>query len=555
MSQVNPNLTKTPDARTSEGRRELLETIIETRDRDLLWEWIYFTFGLAIPRKRICADHDAPFDFVADYIFGDIYFAIVLANRSGGKTMNFGVLDTIMSWLKPNTEVATVGAIQSQAQKCYSYFLEFSAKFPFSQHIVSPTMNKTTMDNNSSVQVLTGTMSGVNSPHPQLVFLDEIDLMVWSVLQQAFSMAQSNKQTRARTVVTSTRKFATGPMQRMMNDAPKKKHKVYQWCIWEVVEALPVDNPEIMQRIQEVFGNELPEGIDEAQGYYMWEDLIIKRDTLDEETWETEWLCKRPGLQGVIYGTSYSDNENLITNEAWTPKGRPGYIFLAEDFGFTEGHPNAILFCWVPPEFDRLVVFDELYLTGHDTQQIWDEIDAKLRTYGHNLPNRLAKLKGTVRGWVGDYHGTTEIADRQSRGAPMLEKEEDPKLYEVANGISLVRKMFHSGRLMIHIRCVNLRLEVMSYRFKKNIDGTYSPNPVKADDHGPDALRYLIIKLYKLIMGKVNATIARDLKERLPATEPATQTPRKRLRSKQGNPLTFDGEKPIGMSLNDENWR
>jgi hypothetical protein len=549
MSQVNP--IPPSDPKDPQVRREMLEAAILNKDKKRLHSWIKIHLGLDIPQKAICNDHDAPFDFVADYIFGDLNFAIVVANRSGGKTMNFGALDTIMSYISPHTEVATVGAIQSQAQKCYQYFKDFSAKPIFSSHIVSMTMNKTDLDNNSTVQVLTGTMSGVNSPHPQLVFIDEIDLMLWNILQQAFSMAQSNEHTRARTIVTSTRKFANGPMQRMIIEAGKKKQKVYMWCIWEVVASLPVGNKLLMDKIKETFGNELPDRINEANGYYYWEDLLVKRDTLDDDTWATEWLCSRPGLTGIVYGSYYQDENHLINDPEWTPVGRDGHIYLAEDFGFAEGHPDVVLFCWIPPSFDRIIVFDELYMYGYNTDQIWTAIDDKLQEYGHNLPNRYKKVKGTIRGWVPDYHGLTEIDDRKSRGAPMMDKVEDSELYKIINGIGLVRKLFSAGRLMYHARCVNLRLETLSYRFKKNLDGTYSEITVKTDDHGPDCLRYLVIRLYSLIMRKVSATMDREAEMNNPQ-EARVRAVIKRERT----PLSVDKDKPITSGLMESNsWR
>jgi hypothetical protein len=43
---------------------------------------------------------------------------------------------------------------------------------------------------------------------------------------------------------------------------------------------------------------------------------------------------------------------------------------------------------------------------------------------------------------------------------------------------------------------VNLRLEFLSYQWKKNADGSWSNNiPRKENDHGPDAIRYLLLAI------------------------------------------------------------
>lgn len=478
---INPSEAKT-----------LLRKIIEEKDRDGLWEWIKEFLGMEIPRVQICPDHCAPFEFVADYFFDAFKDAIVLANRSGGKTQNFGVLDSMTMFGFDKTELAAVGAILFQTQKGYEYFQSFNSRFPFSWNVKSGTMKKTQGHNDSTVQILTGTMSGVNSPHPQILLLDEIDLMAWQVLQQALSMPQSKHGVEARTILTSTRKFGAGPMQRLLDEAKDRGLKVYQWCIWEVVEALPKD-PEKLEKIKKEFGI-LPANIEHANGYYTWNDAISKHKTLDTETWETEWLCSKPGMEGIIYGSSYSDENNLLVG--WSPvkedgTRKAGYIYLMEDFGFGEGHPDVVLFGWVPPEFDRVILFDELYMTNYEDDQIWDAICDKLSEYGLTMKD--------IKGWACDYHGLTEIAYRKRRGAPIMEKHKVSERYVVWNGIKLVKRLMQTDRIMITDKLVNFRVEVLTYKKKKNLDGTYSLVIIKKDDHGPDALRYWVIPMFDAI--------------------------------------------------------
>lgn len=472
--------------------RKIFFDIIAAKDKDALWLTIRQFFHIEIPREKICPDHDAPFDFIADYLFGDVDFAIVLANRSGGKTENFAVIDTILAFLYSDIEIATVGAIQFQAQRCYQYFKEFSFEYPFVENIASTTIGKTEGKNKSKVQVLTGTMSGVNSPHPQILFIDEIDLMSWPVLQQALSMPQSKGNFSSKVVLTSTRKFAGGVMQRLIDDAPAKGYRVYQWCIWEVIQKLPEDEKEL-KKIKEVFAGELPDNIHKANGYYTWADAIQKKTSpMEAETWETEWLCRKPGLTGVIYGTAYSDDNNLITD--WTPVGKTGYLYLWEDFGFGEGHPNVICPVWIPIEYDRVIIFDERYINNLGTDALWRETADMLAEYGFTMPS-ISGGRGSVTGWICDPHGLTEIADRKSKGAPIMEGNPDPKMYLVQNGIVVVRKFLSSGRLMITDKCVNVRLELLSYKKKRNLDGTYSQIPDKKNDHGPDLIRYGLVRL------------------------------------------------------------
>jgi hypothetical protein len=285
----------------------------------------------------------------------------------------------------------------------------------------------------------------------------------------------------------------------MLDEASTKDYQVYKWNIWEVVAPLPTDDPEMMKAIYKTFGGELPNNIHLANGYYEWYDLITKRKTLDDEVWQTEWLCSRPGLHGVVYGQSFTDDKNVIVadegDDYWIPPTR-GYTYLAEDFGHSESHPNVLLAVWIPTTFDRLIVYDELYLEKHNTDEIWQYGNEMLSPYSHNLPDKRLNIKGTITGWACDPHNLALIDERAARGAPLLSNNEDPKMYHLRNSIPLVRRFLQAGRLMITDKCPTLRMELLSYSWKKNADGTYSNTVTQKDnDHGPDAIRYLILAL------------------------------------------------------------
>src|SRR5512134_2190558 len=53
---------------------------------DELHAYIKNNLGIDIPRVAVCADHNAPFEPIADLFFKRIMAAIVVANRGGGKT-------------------------------------------------------------------------------------------------------------------------------------------------------------------------------------------------------------------------------------------------------------------------------------------------------------------------------------------------------------------------------------------------------------------------------------------------------------------------------------
>jgi len=190
---------------------------------------------------------------------------------------------------------------------------------------------------------------------------------------------------------------------------------------------------------------------------------------------------------GLVYGDVYRDGPaGNVTEEAdYVPGAGDVYWFL--DDGYSAGsarrtmgidpntgmyvadaHPRVIL--WVQHKRDgRLDVFDESYacLTLSDVHLS----DALARpwpapTYGIHGPGS-AEIRGRLFA-----AGVTPV-----QGGP-----------DVAESIKEYRRALapdHSGwcRVRVHPRCVQLRREHLAYR--------YGPDqkPVKAFDHGPDAMR------------------------------------------------------------------
>lgn len=440
----------------------------------------------------MCKNHSAPFDFVYHAFMGTYKTILALANRSGGKTMNMAIIALLNSRGNDKCETANLGAIQAQALRCYRYQQSFASMSDDFKNFMmgDPTMSRTQWINQSVNEVLVATVTGVNSPHPQKLMMDEIELINWFVLQQALSMVQSKEEVRGTTVLGSTRKFAQGPMQRLVDSATGGNIKVFEWCIWEVVEAFPKD-PAMQETIRKTFGSYLPANIQESDGYYKWDDLIDKFNNLDRDIWETEWECKRPQSQGLVYPRF---DDLLNTDLDFKLDLQNNQLYLFEDFGYAKDHPDVILFAQVNMRQGTITIFDELYLTLMGTDDIISEVTKKLETYGLTTK--------ALSGWIGDYHGLTEIRDRFNKGMPMMEKvtedeiEGAAQLYQLVNGIPLVRKMIDERKIKVTSNIQGLRNEMKSYSKRRLPDGRFADDPEKINDHGPDALRYGVIRLF-----------------------------------------------------------
>lgn len=490
-------------------------------NRHLVWKWINENLGMKIPTRNVCDNHDAPFEFIYAAFMGLYKFIVALANRSGGKTMNFAILAILDSLANDNCESANLGAIQAQAQRCYRYIKNF---IEFSEAVGQKLKGKTTIGrstfiNNSSVEVLTATLTGVNSPHPQKLKMDEVELIPWIILQEAFSMVQSKEGVEGITVLGSTRKFANGPMQKLVDGGGPKNMKLFEWCIWEVIEAIPkvpmsakdlkqsfgdeipADVPKRGEEywwedvIRYIFGDELPEHIDRANGYYKWGDVIEKFNSLDRDVWDTQWTCTRPDLKGLIY-SRFTDEKNIENNFKLEKNVKS--IFISEDFGNSKEHPDVILFIQVDPDKQSMVVFDELYMADLPTEDIINKAKEKMKEHGLEMKD--------IKGWIPDHHMLTQVIDRRNAGLPIIDwvkKDVLPDaslLYRVDNGITAVRKFIDDGRFKMTPNCVQLREEFMSYSRKKQVStGVYLDEPEKKHDHGPDVVRYTVVTLFPFL--------------------------------------------------------
>lgn len=491
---------------TSEQASMVLKAIYENRDRDGLWDFIDEVFGLQVPRVRICPEHDSPFDFICAVFFNEYPKIIAVANRTGGKTLNFAVLDALNSFGFDKCETATVGAIEEQAKKCYSYFRSFVLNLPLLNDSLEDSLQSlTTFNNGSSVQILTGTMSGVNSPHPNKVFIDEIELMSWNILQEAFSMAQTKNGIPAQTILTSSRKFAFGAMERMLEEADKRGYKVFKWCVMEVIEK---HDPEICATTK--FGKEDCQGrCLECDGYLSFNDAVNKKEELDEDTWLSQWKSKKASASALVY-PMFDEFKHVKKLEP----DLGAELYLSEDFGFAEGHADVIGFWQVTPSGVKKRIA-EIWREHLMDDELIDLVEEKLVELGFVEKRYLELLRSTndegmkkqyrfhfnraITSWACPIEEPSKIQLRVVRGYRII-SQTDPEIRKIIYGIPLIRKDLEDDKLFIDESCVDGIKEFKKYANKKRGDGTIlKDEPEKKNDNSADEIRYFYINNFAFI--------------------------------------------------------
>lgn len=164
-------------------------------------------------------------------------------------------------------DVVHVGAIMSQAERCYQYVQGFLLSERV-KPIVSPsgsvqslnillkdTMSKSVLNignRNCSIEILPCTLKAVNGPHVSFVTVDEVDTLSTAEAMRAYKdisgMLDSRDGRKAIRVNISTRKSRYGLMNELMENADKQGKTVFRWTVFEFMSRCPDSRSGVMKQ-------------------------------------------------------------------------------------------------------------------------------------------------------------------------------------------------------------------------------------------------------------------------------------------------------------------
>lgn len=338
---------------------------ITIKTDDELHQFILDDLGINVPRVAVCPGHDAPFDFIADLFFHRVLSAIVVANRGGGKTQDAAVLHFVFMRTIPGFECISVGAQEIQAKRAYQYFKNFQRE-ACPELIDTSLISETIWKTGSKLEILTGSKSSVNGPHVPFCHRDEIELMDKEVYQESLGI-EKGKTTKegvkipSMSLATSTRKTSMGLMQELMDESAravkagrKPPHKIYIFCIKEVVENqphcrvaypdLPDDEKCDCNLIQSGEWDEgQPRTFDQicdgafarSQGFSPLQDTQKTFAATSKAMWDAQYECKRPYAEDISLDTFHLEKHG-IRNFKIDPDNGP--IYQSLDVGGTSPH-------------------------------------------------------------------------------------------------------------------------------------------------------------------------------------------------------------------------
>ena len=523
--------------------RDKIKSIAEVKKRPetrgALRGWIRDYLGFNVPNEAVTPGTQSPMEFISDVFFEKTTDALVLASRSSGKTLDLAILDHILCYFYPGIEITALGAVIDQASKRFSYVKQFVENEYFAGETEPVTTRRIRYHNGSLAHILSGTKSGVNAPHPNVAAFDEVDLIPWGLLQQAFSMAISTDVHAATQILASTRKTMTGVMQKLVRRVKEDKFfpfTIYQWNVFSICEQCKLSSCDACKaRIRGdgvSFFDRCQKKAQWSDGFMLLDDVWKKFSILDPFEWDMEWECLHAELSGLVFPRFSED----IHIRLFDP--RLGWkTYVACDFGFGPGHPFVALYCQIDPS-DNIWVYDELFGEGIDIS-VWIE---RIKAWVHSEDEEVGVLPMFQKIFA-DGHGDQEIRDMRKGGL----KKTYGVFVGVDDGAKMIRKWINGAhndyvhpRIIIHPQCKHLIECLGELKFNKRGEVQ------ELNDDPFDALRYLI-KGAGYMDVKANPQVSSMDSLRAPQSQPPTS-------SEKWIPLAKSVNRPVRHGRQEPEW-
>ena len=283
-------------------REKMLLTPCKTREEFMKWVRYHFKFWLPDQTVSRYADTN-PFD--AAWEIYDICVnknnpekveeLLYVAARGSGKTLGCAIAELAVM-LHDKRSVVHVGAIMSQAKRCYAYqqtfmlndklkpVLNANKPDPDSPGEFYRTLDKMNMEESifnlkkrdgtlgkTTLEILPCTLKAVNGPHVPLVVVDEIDTVSgegFRAFKDIEGMLDGRDGQDTLRVGISTRKSRYGLMNAQIEEAEEAGRTVRRWTALEFARRCPDDRS----------------GTTPTVGYYNQDDMV----TITEEMYESK---------------------------------------------------------------------------------------------------------------------------------------------------------------------------------------------------------------------------------------------------------------------------
>lgn len=540
-------------------------------DEELL-EAVEQLTGKRLPRVAVCEGHTAPATTFCDLYFNRVSNLLQIGSRGGGKSATSAILHGAKNRWNPGYSSAVAGAIAKQGQRLYTEFQRFCRDI--SDEIVDSLLSKTEWVNGSFTEVLTATVKGMNSPHPRFSQFDEVELTTSEIFEEYLNMAQGNDIYPAQQLLTSTRKYAYGIVQDIVNqhDAAVRQGQEPPWrvdtfCVYEVLRNQPhcrsapenSGRPEselcnCHQFVKGEWDDGSPRRFDQvcggrafrSDGFQPLVDAQTRFRQLSRSTWEAQQECLHPDVEGLVH--KWVRPRHRLAR--WMPFPAFGPVYRGWDWGGQA--PNAVVWlqhlsqavaldadgqvlltddddiepAYVIPQH-AVVQFDEVYRTADELPGDggWSDLGmfvARRECQWRQIP---AFAEMHIAGDVCDPAGMVAKREVRKGFRAVLESGECPDVHvpdfksrpvRVAESVRFCISMGESDRLYyVPSMCPGIDAEYSAYRWPdKRTNRNESEEPLKQHDHANDALRYCLMYIESMTnraVGGVPGAVEREL--------------------------------------------
>jgi hypothetical protein len=271
-----------------------------------LWFAVLGTWGVKIPKTKVCPHHDTPFQAFADAYFARHPMAMWLGSRGfSGKTFTLSLLGMMeLSYL--GAFVSILGGSGAQATRVHESMVELWNRpgAPKSLLLKDPTKYDTFLRNGGKARTLMASQTSVRGPHPSRLRIDEIDEAELAIIQaaQGQPMRKPNylgEVVETNTVFSSTHTYPDGPVTYFKREFAEKGFPVWTWCYKETSNLV--------------------------DGWLDPEEVERKRMEIPAQMWRNEYDILEPNFEGRAIDEASVEK---MFDPAWdVVDGKEGYYY------------------------------------------------------------------------------------------------------------------------------------------------------------------------------------------------------------------------------------
>lgn len=215
------------------------------RNDEELWWITQALWGHKIPRTKVCADHDAPFDaFCTAYWAREPQILIHGSRGLSGKSRTLSILGLTKAAIM-GADVNILGGSLNQSNNIHQTMRDaWDSPHAPKYMIQDDSMTLLKLKNGAKIRPLTASQKTVRGPHPPFLLLDEIDEMDQLILDAALGqpMPQNNwmgHPIKPQTTMSSTWQYPDKTFAEVYRRHKEENLPIYTWCYRETSN--PID--------------------------------------------------------------------------------------------------------------------------------------------------------------------------------------------------------------------------------------------------------------------------------------------------------------------------